>query len=622
MSERFDLLSVGRAAVDLYGAQIGSPLEDVQSFEKSLGGSPANVAVGASRLGLKVAMLSRVGDEHMGRFVRAELAKEGVDVSALRTDPERLTALVLLAIRDPATFPLIFYRERCADMALSEEDVDPAFVARADVVHVTGTHFSTPTVDAASRAVIRAGRDAGARVVLDIDYRPVLWGLTGHGLGEERYVESRRVSEHLATVLPDCDLVVGTEEEICIAGGASDPLTALRAIRARSAATIVMKRGPLGCVVYEGAVPGSVEGGFVAKGAKVEVLNVLGAGDAFLAGFLSGWVKRAPIDECCRRANAAGALVVSRHACAPAMPTKLELEDYLVRADEVPRIDRDERIARLHRTTTRSPQRAPLRILAFDHRTQLEALTTDTEKLQRLKCLIAQGAVRGRADGMIVDQRYGRAVLDRFGSELWMARPIEESGTKLAFVGAPNMELELLTWPRAHVVKCLARDPVDDADRRAAMDEQIVRLARACATLGRTLMLEILPMNAAGELIEDATASSMARLYEKGVVPELWKLAPAPRADWWEQVEATIHEHDPRCGGVLMLGYDRPPEELESSMRIARGFASCVGFAVGRTIFYAAAKAWIAGDLDDEQLVEAVRSRFVDLVERFERAGS
>ena len=126
---RFDLICVGRAAVDLYGEQIGGRLEDMQSFAKYLGGSPANAAVGASRLGLRVAMLTRVGDEHNGRFVRETLAAEGVDVSQVRTDPTRLTALVFLGIRDRDTFPLVFYRERCADMGLVADDVEPDFIA-------------------------------------------------------------------------------------------------------------------------------------------------------------------------------------------------------------------------------------------------------------------------------------------------------------------------------------------------------------------------------------------------------------------------------------------------------------------------------------------------------------
>ena len=131
----FDIVCMGRAAVDLYGEQIGGRLEDMRSFAKYLGGSPANTAVGLARLGLKPAMLTRVGDEHHGRFVRERLAAEGVDVGHVTTDPERLTALVFLGIRDRDTFPLVFYRDRCADMAIEVGDVDPALIASAPGRH-------------------------------------------------------------------------------------------------------------------------------------------------------------------------------------------------------------------------------------------------------------------------------------------------------------------------------------------------------------------------------------------------------------------------------------------------------------------------------------------------------
>src|SRR5574338_463829 len=187
-----DVITIGRSSVDLYGQQIGGRLEDMASFAKSVGGCPSNIAIGAARLGLKSAVLTRVGDEHMGRFIREQMAREGVAADGIRTDPKRLTALVILGVRDSDSFPLIFYRTDCADMALDESDVDPAFFKRTRAVVVTGTHFSTPDTAAAQRKAMRIVRENGAKVVLDIDYRPNLWGLAGHGAGESRYIPSDR----------------------------------------------------------------------------------------------------------------------------------------------------------------------------------------------------------------------------------------------------------------------------------------------------------------------------------------------------------------------------------------------------------------------------------------------
>ncbi|OUD08092.1 5-dehydro-2-deoxygluconokinase, partial [Marivivens niveibacter] len=184
-----DVITIGRAGVDLYGSQIGGRLEDMGSFEKYIGGSPTNIACGTSRLGLQTALITRVGDEHMGRFIREQLVREGVNVDGVVTDPERLTALVILGIRDEDQFPLIFYRENCADMALCEDDIDPAFIERARSVVATGTHLSNPQTEAATIKALKLAREFGARTALDIDYRPNLWGVAGHGDGESRFVE-------------------------------------------------------------------------------------------------------------------------------------------------------------------------------------------------------------------------------------------------------------------------------------------------------------------------------------------------------------------------------------------------------------------------------------------------
>src|SRR5690606_27204770 len=275
-----DVITIGRSSVDLYGQQIGTRLEDVQSFAKSVGGCPANIAVGTARLGLRSALITRVGDEQMGHFIREQLAREGVETRGIATDRERLTALVLLAVEAEGVSPMIFVRTDCADMALDEADIDEAFIASAAAIVVTGTHFSRPNTEAAQLKAVRLARAAGRKVVFDIDYRPNLWGLAGHAAGFERFVKSDLVTEKMQAVLPDCDLVVGTEEEIMIASGATDLLQALRAIRAVTPAVIVLKRGAMGCIVYDGAIPDDFEQGIVRQGLPSERHHRRGRGGA------------------------------------------------------------------------------------------------------------------------------------------------------------------------------------------------------------------------------------------------------------------------------------------------------------------------------------------------------
>src|SRR3712207_4950151 len=180
-SPALDVITIGRSSVDLYGQQVGGRLEDMASFSKAVGGCPSNIAIGTARLGLKSGLITRVGDEAMGRFIREQMEREGVATQGIKTDPKRLTALVILGVRDDKSFPLIFYRENCADMALCEDDIDEGFVASAAAVVVTGTHFSKENTAAAQMKAIRIAKANGRRVVFDVDYRPNLWGLLGHG---------------------------------------------------------------------------------------------------------------------------------------------------------------------------------------------------------------------------------------------------------------------------------------------------------------------------------------------------------------------------------------------------------------------------------------------------------
>src|SRR5471032_2322038 len=306
-----DLICLGRLAVDLYAQQIGSRLEDVSSFAKYLGGSSANIAFGSTRLGLRTAMLSRVGDDHMGRFLTETLSREGCDISHVSVDPERLTALVMLGLKDRDTFPLIFYRENCADMAIRAEDVDEAFIASSKALLITGTHFSSAAMHQVSSLALAHARRNNVRSVLDIDYRPVLWGLSPRADGETRFVSNEGVTAHLQGILPQFDLVVGTEEEFMIAGGGADIIASLNAVRAVSKATLVLKRGPLGCAVIDAAIPATLDAAFNYRGVQVDVMNVLGAGDAFMAGFLREWLNGADDD-------AAGTRLLPRQRRAPA----------------------------------------------------------------------------------------------------------------------------------------------------------------------------------------------------------------------------------------------------------------------------------------------------------------
>jgi 5-dehydro-2-deoxygluconokinase len=621
VSRAFDLICLGRAAVDLYGQQLGGRLEDVQSFAKYLGGSSANLAAGTARLGLRSSMLSRVGNEHMGRFVREALAREGVDVGHVATDPQRLTGLVVLGIEGHGAYPHIFFREQCADMGLEAGDFDEQYIASSRALAVTGTHLSTEQTRNAVEQAFRWARANDTRTILDIDYRPVLWKLTAAGDGASRFVPSAEVTAALQRVLPLCDLIVGTEEEILIAGGATDLTVALQVIREHTSAPIVVKRGAAGCTIIEGSAPADV------PGFPVEVLNVLGAGDAFLSGLLCGWLNGRSLTESARLGNACGALVVSRHGCTPAMPSRVELDDFLARSVDITRPDLDARLEHIHHATTvRQRQHGELYVLAFDHRRQLEQLADESgaprASIASFKDLIAAAAERVGAQirapervGVIVDARHGSAVLDRLSrTNLWIGRPIEAPGSRpLAFDPDDNTALHLATWPVGHVIKVLVfYHPDDPTELRLAQERRLSELHMNARTLGRDLLLEII--TASNPPADDQTvARSIQRFYNIGLRPAWWKLQPQTPASW-RAIAAVIAERDPWCNGILMLGLDAPEETLRRAFEDVADVPLCRGFAVGRSIFNTAARAWFNGGLSDQAAIADIAERYHRLI--------
>jgi 5-dehydro-2-deoxygluconokinase len=619
-----DLIAVGRSSVDLYGEQVGGRLEDMGSFAKYVGGSPTNTAVAAARLGLSTGLLTRVGADHMGRFIREQLVREGIDVRGVLADAQRLTALVVLGIRDRETFPLIFYRENCADMALCEQDLDGTWLKSARAVLINGTHLSTPGVFAASVGAARHVKAAGGRVVFDVDYRPVLWGLAPKDLGEDRFVANEAVTQRLQSVLPLCDLIVGTEEEIRILGGASETVTALKNIRVLTSATLVCKRGEQGCVAFPDRVPDDIEEGIVAPGFPVEVYNVLGAGDAFMGGFLRGWLRNQPIEECCRLGNACGAIVVSRHGCAPAMPTWPELELFFAARKPKFRLREDSQLEHVHWATTRARTYEDLMVLALDHRSQFEDLAAEagadkgqisTFKVLGLRALdsVARGDARF---GVLLDGRYGFEALTLSANyPYWVGRPIELPKSRpLEFESSADVATELLTWPLNHVVKCLVLyHPDDEADLRNRQERQLKRLFDACRKTRHELLLEvILPK---GLPVDTHTvARAISRIYEIGVRPDWWKLEPSSNSATWRNIESTIARDDPYCRGVVLLGLSAPRSELVASFAAAAPCGIVKGFAVGRTIFEEIAHDWFRGKIGDESAVKRMAVNLAALV--------
>lgn len=325
-----DLLTMGRSSIDLYSNDIGAAFEDISSFAAYVGGSPLNIAVGARRLGLRTALLTAVGEDKVGDFVLAFLGREGVNTTFVPRKPGRRTSAVVLGIEEDR-FPLVFYRDNAADFALTIDDVLAAPVASSSALEVSGTGLAVEPSRSATFRAVEIAAEAGRTVYLDLDFRADQWH------------DVRAYGVTVRALWPLVDVVIGTEEEFRAAAleSSSDVQIAHQQVSAPvvrgdleaalgrlltrgNPEAIVVKRGPRGASVLTGGE--AIE----APGFPVDVVNVLGAGDAFAAGLIYGRSRGWDWRRSARLGNACGAIVVTKHGCANFMPT---LDEALALAD-------------------------------------------------------------------------------------------------------------------------------------------------------------------------------------------------------------------------------------------------------------------------------------------------
>ena len=443
-----------------------------------------------------------MGNDQLGWYIYEAFAKKGVDVSHIIADKTLMTPQIFLAIHEPSGFERIFdYPENASDLALQEEDVDPEFIASSKALLVNGTHLSRPNLEAAIKKAIAAAKEAGTKVAFDVDFRPILWGLTDFADSANMFVADADTTKRLQAILPDCGLVIGTEEEIHILGGSEDTHEALRSIRNLTGAAIVLKRGAQGSVVFDADIPDDLDSGIKGPVFPVEVFNATGAGDGFMSGFLRGWIDEEPFEKCCEYANGCGAIVVSRHGCAPAVPSWEELQYFLSLKERPKKLWKHAWLNHMHwATATRTGDLPELTVLAFDHRLQFEEIAGgDEQKIVKAKELIAEAfkkiAAKTSTAGAIVDGQYGAKALEGLNGEgYWLSQAIEVSGrTPLEFVGGPNVGLTIQRWPQEQTIKCLIYYNLSQAELSKIQDERVIQLYKACRTLDRELLFEILP---------------------------------------------------------------------------------------------------------------------------------
>lgn len=326
----YDILAMGRSSIDLYANDIGAPFPDIKSFAAYVGGCPTNISVGTRRLGLRSALLTAVGEDPVGDFVLSFLEREGVVTRFIPRKPGRRTSAVILGIEPPDKFPLVFYRDNCADIELSIDDVNRAPVNQSRALLISGTGLSREPSRSATLLAAEQARAHGTTVFLDLDFRPDQWH------------DTRAYGVTIRAAMRSADVVIGTADEVKagalkeqsnvsvehsqVSGArvGGDLMKAVEAVLSAGPATLAMKRGGEATTVY-------LRGGEVIEAAPfpVEVCNVLGAGDAFASGLIYGYLKGWSWHRAARMGNACGAIVVTRHGCANFMPFEQEALDFI-----------------------------------------------------------------------------------------------------------------------------------------------------------------------------------------------------------------------------------------------------------------------------------------------------
>jgi 5-dehydro-2-deoxygluconokinase len=377
-------------------------------------------------------------------------------------------------------------------------------------------------------------------------------------------------------------------------------------------------------------MPARIEDGIVGKGFPVEVYNVLGAGDAFMSGFLRGWLRDEPAGTCATWANACGAFAVSRLLCSPEYPTWEELSYFLEHGASERALRKDATINHIHFATTRRQQPGTLTALAMDHRVQLEAIAdrvgAPRSRINVLKVLAVKAAAEvagGKPGyGVLLDETYGREALFAAAKlPFWIGRPVEQPGSRpLRFEFAQDIGARLAEWPVTHTVKCLAFfHPDDDEALRREQTEKLAGLHDAARRNGLELLVEIVASKH-GALADDTTARVLDMLYAAGIKPDWWKLEAQPSPAAWANIGRVIEAADPWCRGVVLLGLEAPEAELEAAFGATKGAPVVKGFAIGRTIFNDAAEKWLSGAIDDKAAVDDMAGRFARLTEAWKRS--
>lgn len=617
-----DLISMGRVAVDLYAEQVGSHLEDVQTFRKYLGGCAGNIAVGTSRLGLKSALLSCVGADAMGKFLLRELKKNQVDVSHVSQTEDHLTSIVTLGIKPPNDFPVIYYRDNCADMQIKPEQCDKKFFAKSKALFVTATGLSEKNIRETTHFAVDLAAETKTAVIFDLDFRPAFWSLAPKGDGHLRFKSSDQVTKIYKEMLPKCTLVLGTPNEICIAGGSKSLPQAVRNIREVSNAIIIMNSLEHGCAIYTDDLDHPLN----VRSFPVRVFNSQGSSSVFISGILAGWLQGENWFDAAQLANACEAIVVTRHGCGPAIPCRAEVEYFIEKFTIDPNGSYDKKLDLIHRRC-HSAEPQNVFILRLDHDYPFEQSCDDVGRerniISAFKNQIYQGFLKVKRNnpefdmGIGIDERYGRDIIvDANNKNIPIALPIDAGGSFPVqwYDDRPLYEQILLRPANFFVQIRWQYHPDFDTSIKLRQLSQLRLLSKVCHSLNRKLLVELaIPANCNRD--GKYVAKAMEQVYEHEIYPHCWKLLPMFSVSEWQLVNEVCENYDPTVNIILLGGNYIQFEDWATHFSLFKKSPFAQGFTIGRSTFWEPWQQLINGDITLDDVPDLVADNFLTFID-------
>lgn len=547
----------------------------------------------------------------MGQFILETLNQERVNTSQITQQNTFQTPLALKAIQNKNSFPCVFYPHTHASGMAKNENVDAGFIAQSTALLISTMNFFIEHMKQATRRAMIASSEGKTKIILVLDYFP-------------SHLKAAEITTVLQTALPLCDMIVGDEEDFRTMFGVDETQSALEHLRTLTNATLLIN---------------STQGGFVISdeiqtpwhqvtshaGFKTHRHYHFTAKNAFLSGFLYGWLQKQSLEKSCEFAMACKAIVQSRLDKAADLPSHDELSAYLSDQNKVATQSTETaHFSHMHYASTHTTRQAQLLAFSFGYHQQWQKMAqqfhADESALHKAKILVATGLKNIAANtpfaSVVTDDDFSSHLFELFPEHLTFMRPLEAPfEIPLRYKGDPDLTHTLLQWPTHHGAKVsIIYHPDDRYVLRGQQEATAHLLHRACRATGHEFFIEIIPPT--GSLTTaSSTSHVMQRFYEIGIYPDWWQVVPPRDQRSWDSIHRVISDNDRYCRGVMIAGYQATVEQLPMMFDFANKQKYCQGFVVSKNIFQQPLEKWFAKRIDDQALVEAVTNSYQKAIE-------